>query len=765
MKNYFLTVTCLMAFAVFPQQNDLQNGNNRFHESNGSLYQGLNCMNDNSSLDTLIVNMLDQINPDSLRQTILDLQGFGTRYMLAPNRKDVALWIKDKFVSLGISNTVIDSFQTHTVITLYGNIVDTVTWQYNVIATITGKHNPDKVFMASGHYDSFADNDPMNIAPGADDDASGVAAAIEIARIINSSGLEPNSTIKLAAFAAEEFMMYSTASGASHYANNAVNTNENIVFYITNDMIAYTESASDWKFQLLNHDTAAPLTKLAIFASTKYTSLTPVNIDQGNYGADDYPFYLAGFPALFLMENDFSLYYHTVNDVVENYNMDYCAEMTKVTAAMLIHASETPEPVRNYFIANPGDGSTLIPRWKANTETDLAGYHVYLGEEPGIYDTVFTTTDTSFVIAGLNNGVYYYIGVTPFNSDGNEALMFEKFDAPAIVTMDKGILVVSNSEGGFYNPPTEEVMQFYDSLCINFKHEQIDAAHADYLPLSTIGEYSSVLWHINNYQWENAALNNSRDALRNFLDLGGHVFFTLFEPGKAIEAVKSYPATYEEGSFMHDLAHVAASKNEINRWFSGAYPAGGDYDSVYIDPVKIPSSNHCIHTVEAITPTPEGEIIYLYDTNFDTTSVQGSYHGQVVGIENKSADKNLVIISFPLYYMDYSQARELVYTVMHDKFGEIYFGIENNPVSSAGIVVFPNPAHDRFSVEFHAPEINAENIKIYSIEGRLIKSFSDGQFCTDKQIINVDISDLNNGMYFLQVVSGDKLFTGKILKY
>ena len=78
------------------------------------------------------------------------------------------------------------------------------------------------------------------------------------------------------------------------------------------------------------------------------------------------------------MENDFSPYYHTNNDLVEHCNMDYCAEVTKVTAAMLIHASEAPEMVSNYFISNPGDGNTLIPRWKANTEPDLAGYHIYL---------------------------------------------------------------------------------------------------------------------------------------------------------------------------------------------------------------------------------------------------------------------------------------------------------------------------------------------------------------------------------------------------
>ena len=66
-----------------------------------------------------------------MRQTIQSLQDFGTRFMLAPNRKEVANWIREKYISLGINNTVIDSFQTHSVficqillsILLHGNIM------------------------------------------------------------------------------------------------------------------------------------------------------------------------------------------------------------------------------------------------------------------------------------------------------------------------------------------------------------------------------------------------------------------------------------------------------------------------------------------------------------------------------------------------------------------------------------------------------------------------------------------------------------------
>ncbi len=765
MKNLTIIIAILFSTLVFSQQSNLYYSSPYLEINSSYSNHELTNRTDETPLDTLIFNILDKINPDSIKQTIQGLQDFGTRFMLAPNRKEVASWIQNKYLSYGITNTVIDSFQTHTIYNGTNVNTDTVTWQYNVIATFEGKHNPDNVYMTSGHYDSYTNDDPMNIAPGADDDASGVAAAVEIGRVIMETGFEPNSTIKLAAFAAEELMNYSDESGSSYYANSAVSNNENIVFYITNDMIATSEAITDWKFDLLNHDSIHWATNLGMYVSNKYTSLTPTNIEQGDYGADDYPFYLVGIPALFFMEDEFSPYYHSNNDLVEHCNMDYCAEVTKVTAAMLVHASETPLNICNYFISNPGDGNTLIPTWKANNENDLAGYHVYIGTESGIYDTVYTTADTSYIISDLNADLYYFIGVSAFNNDGHETPIWEKTDAPVIVSMDNGILIVNDSEGGFLNPSNEDIMQFYDSLCINFQHEQLDVTTLESVPLGTLGQYSSILWHINNFQWVNPALQKSTDALRNFMNLGGHVFLTIFKPGKNIDNVRNYPATYEEGSFLYDCAHVASSENDVNRWFSGAYPANETYGSIYIDSVKITALNHCIPYVEAMTPTSGGEIIYLYDTNFDTTMVQGSYYGQAVGIENSGPDKNMVIISFPLFYTEYSQARALVYNVMHDKFGETYLEIEQYHSTSANnITTFPNPAINEFSFILDPAEHKIIDIKFFSLDGKIIKVISKTQISDKKQIMKVDISDIKSGIYVLQVISNKKIFTNKILK-
>jgi len=125
-------------------------------------------------------------------------------------------------------------------------------------------------------------------------------------------------------------------------------------------------------------------------------------------GADDIPFNQAGIPTLFIQEYELSPFYHSDADTIGNCNMAYCAEVSKVSAGMLIKASETPLMVKNYFIVNPGDGHTLIPTWAPNNEADIVGYKVYFGKTPNIYDTVYFTTDTSYTFNNLLTDSLYY---------------------------------------------------------------------------------------------------------------------------------------------------------------------------------------------------------------------------------------------------------------------------------------------------------------------------------------------------------------------
>lgn len=104
------------------------------------------------------------------------------------------------------------------------SIKKTVQWlQDNVIARFEGSSNIGKVYVIGAHYDSYCyDYDPFIMAPGADDNASGVAGMLEIARVIKKNGFVPKNTIEFVSFAAEEAWLKGSADYASKSAANSL---------------------------------------------------------------------------------------------------------------------------------------------------------------------------------------------------------------------------------------------------------------------------------------------------------------------------------------------------------------------------------------------------------------------------------------------------------------------------------------------------------------------------------------------------------------
>ncbi len=179
----------------------------------------------NRTPERSIEDLVDLVHPDSVMWFIQTLQNFQTRYALAPNRLAVATWIHNQFLRLGISNAQIVPFQWNG------------TTQYNVVATIVGTQNPEKYVIVGGHHDSIVNNgDPYTFAPGADDNASGTVAALEMARVIMTGNYQPNNSIRFVTFAAEEFGLW----GSKNYAENALQNEQNILLMINHDMIAYS---------------------------------------------------------------------------------------------------------------------------------------------------------------------------------------------------------------------------------------------------------------------------------------------------------------------------------------------------------------------------------------------------------------------------------------------------------------------------------------------------------------------------------------------
>jgi hypothetical protein len=188
-----------------------------------------------------ITEILDAISRDSIASVMQSMVNQGTRFMYAENRRGVASWIAGKFKSYGYNDVVLDSFK------IIGETVpeDSI-WQYNVIATVTGASAPGEIYIISAHHDDYAEPDPHVLpVPGADDNASGCAVVMEIARVLKAKDFHPASTIRFVTYAAEELTGYINYSGSIYYAGRVAANNDDIRLVINNDMVAFTKDSTN----------------------------------------------------------------------------------------------------------------------------------------------------------------------------------------------------------------------------------------------------------------------------------------------------------------------------------------------------------------------------------------------------------------------------------------------------------------------------------------------------------------------------------------
>ncbi len=291
-----------------------------------------------SAQENKVKNLCNQINQDSLRQNVIELQGFSTRYAYSPNRKQIAEYLKNRLENYGFE-VVLDSFLLQTGWQL--TEADTL-WQYNVIGEKQGLWAKDTTVHLMAHYDSRSDmegfEDYFNFAPGADDNASGVAALLEIARIINENNISPIKTLVIDFFAAEEQGLRGSWDRIEKISTPI--WQEDIKAVINLDMIGYCQSDStDYIFDLITYHNSDELTQMAREFAEEYTLLTPNETTENNYASDSYSFYSYGVRSVFLMEHEFTPHYHTERDVYNTINYHYMRELTKLAFALAYECS------------------------------------------------------------------------------------------------------------------------------------------------------------------------------------------------------------------------------------------------------------------------------------------------------------------------------------------------------------------------------------------------------------------------------------------
>jgi Peptidase family M28 len=419
-------------------------------------------------------HMLRDVSSRNIEATIHKLVSFGTRHTLSsqtdPNRGIGAAtqWVYEQLLQDAAASGGRMTVEQQSFVQPPGPRIPVPTTITNVIATLHGTQpeSTGRTYVVSGHLDSRV-TDVLNgtsDAPGADDDGSGVAAVLELARVMAKHQFD--ATIIFAVFSGEEQGTF----GSVNFAARLKAAGTNVAGMFSNDIIGsslgqngvrdrhdlrvFAEGPSPQETpqqaairRTMGGENDSPPRELARFVREAAQSAIPkMNVwiiyrrDRFLRGTDDGPFLDQGYPGLRMTEPNED-YRHEHQDVrVENgvqfgdleqfLDYHYIANVARVNLASLAALANGPAAPQGVKVEAGTLTVDTTLMWQPNTEPDLAGYEIVYRDTnmPYWQHTIPVGNVTSFTVKGITKDNFLF-GVRAVDRDGNRSVV--TFPVPA----------------------------------------------------------------------------------------------------------------------------------------------------------------------------------------------------------------------------------------------------------------------------------------------------------------------------------------------
>lgn len=276
----------------------------------------------------VVNSMLTEANELQNRQVIIDLSAFPNRRYNQPSGLQSANWIKDKWTALaaGRSDTTVE-FYNHPTAT---------SPQPSIIMTIQGTTLPTEIVVLGAHQDSINGSGQTASAPGADDDASGIACLTETIRVLMAKNFRPERTIQFMAYAAEEVGLRGSNAIATAYRN----ANKNVIGVMQLDMTNY-KGTLGFDIVVFQDFTNAAQNQFVTSLITTYQPALVVGTSSCGYGCSDHAsWHNKNYPASLPFEatiNDDNSAIHTANDTISRSgnNANHAMKFTKLAISYI----------------------------------------------------------------------------------------------------------------------------------------------------------------------------------------------------------------------------------------------------------------------------------------------------------------------------------------------------------------------------------------------------------------------------------------------
>ncbi|TDR44977.1 leucyl aminopeptidase [Tahibacter aquaticus] len=286
---------------------------------------------------TTVTPWLGQLVESNIRDTITYLSTtWPNRHRSTVHGTAAANWIRDTWLAQAAGRSDV-SVQLHT--TCSGCAP-----QPSVILTIAGNELPEEIVVLGGHLDSTVSgfSGTNTSAPGADDDASGIATLTEVLRIALASGWKPRRTVMFMGYAAEEAGLLGSKAIAQEFRNQ----NRNVVGVLQLDMTNYTNG--NQQIQVMTDFADATLVQFYRELFATYVASASISLVDGTcgYGCSDHAAWTQyNYPAALVIEKPFFNRIHSINDTLANMggNASHSLHFAKLGLAFLGEVAKTSD--------------------------------------------------------------------------------------------------------------------------------------------------------------------------------------------------------------------------------------------------------------------------------------------------------------------------------------------------------------------------------------------------------------------------------------
>lgn len=412
-----------------------------------------------------IPRIVAEINARNIEATIRKLVSFGTRNTLSeqnnPNRGIGAArdWLYGEFQKAAAQSGGRMTVEKQTFEQAKAARVPEPTMLTNIVATLKGTQpeSTNRIYVVSGHYDSMCSSptDAKCDAPGANDDASGTAAVLEMARVMAKYKFA--ATIVFMTVPGEEQGLL----GATYFAEQAKKSNMDIEAMFTNDIIGNTlggngvrdrrtvrlfsegvpsnetqqEATTRRSVGGENDSQSRQLARFIKEVGERYVPAMKVWMiyrrDRYGRGGDHQPFLERGYAAVRFTETNEEYRHQHQNVRVENgiqygdlpqfVDFDYIANVARVNASALAVLASAPARPKNVTMPSGLANDTQLT-WEANKEPDIAGYEIVWRDTT---EAIWTHSQvvgnvTTFTMKGMSKDNYFF-GVRAVDKQGNRS--------------------------------------------------------------------------------------------------------------------------------------------------------------------------------------------------------------------------------------------------------------------------------------------------------------------------------------------------------